>query len=250
MGKMLPVFLVAGMGTRLSINEPKCLIKIKELPIILHSITALNNLDIDIDEIVLVVGDKKNAVMNQIGNNILGMKVNYVENDDFHNSGTAHSLLCAKEIILSNSIDVLMLHGDIFYDPNIFKDFIDHTESTIFVDSRYKTITNDEMVVFGKNDLVHSIIKGPDLIKTKDNESIILGEVLGINLFKHDMLHGLFENLELNTQINKEIHWEQCIETLVKYHNLEIKYFDISPLSWININYREDLETAQNLVFT
>lgn len=248
MSRILPVILAAGMGTRLNINEPKCLTKVKELPLIFHSIIALSNLDID--EIVLVVGEKKDTVMNQIGHNIYGMKVTYVENDAFYNSGTAYSLLCAKETILNNSVDLLMLHGDIFYDPNIFKNFFSKTESTIFLDSRYKTITNDEMIVFGKNDLVHSIIKGPDLKTAKENELRVLGESLGINLFKNNMLNILFENLELNTQINKQIHWEQCIETLVQSYNLELKYYDISPLKWININYREDLETAQNLAFT
>ena len=107
MHKILPVFLAAGLGTRLSHFQPKCLIKIKYKSLILRSILALRQLNFN--EIVLVVGYEKSLIINELGNEIFGIKIHYIENQRFKITGTAFSFYCAKEIALRKNIDVNLL---------------------------------------------------------------------------------------------------------------------------------------------
>ena len=248
MAKLLPVFLVAGIGTRLNDHCPKCLIEINNKPLIFHSILALKKLDIE--EIVIVVGHKKEEIINMIGNEIFGIKVHYVNNEEFNQTGTAFSFLCARSIILKKSIDILMIHGDILYDPKIFNANFPKDESIIFLDSNYKTSTHDEMVVFGREKKVQSIIKGPKTASLKNDQPIVLGESLGINIFRSKILNNLFKNLENIISLEKKIHWEQTIEALVKNYDFEFHYYDIAPLQWVNINYADDLRIANKLNFS
>ncbi len=247
MHKILPVFLAAGLGTRLSHFQPKCLIKIKYKSLILRSILALRQLNFN--EIVLVVGYEKSLIINELGNEIFGIKIHYIENQRFKITGTAFSFYCAKEIALRKNIDVMMIHGDILYDPNIYSQDINFNESSIFFDSSYSTNTNDEMVVFGKRGFVDSIIKGPNKELVKNHQGNVLGESLGINLFKADILEVLFDNLKKSVDINQQIHWEQTIVTLSVEKNIKLRGVDIAPLNWININYKDDLKIASKLSF-
>ena len=139
--------------------------------------------------------------------------------------------------------------GDILYDPNIYSQDINFNESSIFFDSSYSTNTNDEMVVFGKRGFVDSIIKGPNKELVKNHQGNVLGESLGINLFKADILEVLFDNLKKSVDINQQIHWEQTIVTLSVEKNIKLRGVDIAPLNWININYKDDLKIASKLSF-
>ena len=227
MHKILPVFLAAGLGTRLSHFQPKCLIKIKYKSLILRSILALRQLNFN--EIVLVVGYEKSLIINELGNEIFGIKIHYIENQRFKITGTAFSFYCAKEIALRKNIDVMMIHGDILYDPNIYSQDINFNESSIFFDSSYSTNTNDEMVVFGKRGFVDSIVKGPNKELVKNHQGNVLGESLGINLFKADILEVLFDNLKKSVDINQQIHWEQTIVTLSVEKNIKLRGLILLP---------------------
>ena len=247
MPKLLPIFLVAGMGTRLNHPKPKCLIEVENRSLIYRSILALKQLHIE--EVVMIVGHEKKLIINEIGNEISNIKVHYIENKEFHKTGTAFSLYCAKDLALKKKLDILMLHGDILYDPKIFSLNIDSEKSSIFVDSSFETKTNDEMVVFLKNGLIKSIIKGPESVFLKKHQNDVAGESLGINYFIAKDLEDIFENLKKSINNNRKIHWEQTIEALVVEKKIKLNILDIAPLNWINVNYDEDLYQGREFSF-
>lgn len=110
------VILAAGEGTRLrplTQNRPKALIPIANRPIVEYVIDSL--VKCGIRDIIVVVGYRKEQVMRHLGK--LPFQVKIVEQKT--QLGTANALMCAKDLITSQS--ALILPGDNYIDPESIK---------------------------------------------------------------------------------------------------------------------------------
>lgn len=102
------VIICAGKGTRmrpLTDTIPKPLILVCGKPILQHIVEALPEI---IDELVLVVGYKKEQIEAFCGTEFLGKKVTYVAQDDFA-AGTGDALMRAKDVLKGK---FLFMYGD------------------------------------------------------------------------------------------------------------------------------------------
>jgi bifunctional UDP-N-acetylglucosamine pyrophosphorylase/glucosamine-1-phosphate N-acetyltransferase len=107
---MQAVILAAGKGTRmlpLTETRPKPMLKVANKPILEHNLEQLVDL---VDEVILVVGYKKEIIKNYFGSNFKGLKIKYVEQKE--QKGTGHALEIAKND-LDN--DFIVLAGDDLY---------------------------------------------------------------------------------------------------------------------------------------
>lgn len=112
---MQAVILAAGKGVRMKplTNEiPKCMVKLKGKPILERIME--NMIEAGVNEIILVVGYKKEIVEKYFGNEFKGAKVKYVVQEEA--KGTAHAAKMAEkevygEFLISNS-DVLLAGQD------------------------------------------------------------------------------------------------------------------------------------------
>lgn len=110
---MKAIILAAGKSTRtypLTINKPKALLPILDKTIIEHTLSLLKG---TIDEIVIIVGFKKQMIIDTLGEEYDGMKITYIEQKE--QLGTGHALNLAKDYIDEK---FLMLCGDDIYDKN------------------------------------------------------------------------------------------------------------------------------------
>ena len=76
---MQAVLLVAGKSTRtypLTITKPKPLLKVANKTIIEHNLEQLQDL---VNEVIIVVGFKKEMIKEKIGNRFGNLKIKYVE---------------------------------------------------------------------------------------------------------------------------------------------------------------------------
>ena len=83
---MKAVILAAGNSVRMG-GIPKPLLKIKDSTLIELNISKLTNF-LEISEIVIVIGHKKDLIMNVIGNEYNGMKITYVCNNEFRKTNS------------------------------------------------------------------------------------------------------------------------------------------------------------------
>jgi UDP-N-acetylglucosamine diphosphorylase/glucosamine-1-phosphate N-acetyltransferase len=112
---MKAVILAAGKSTRtypLTVNRPKVLLRILNKPILQHNLEALYGL---VDEVILVVGFMKEAVMEHFGPDFRGMKLTYIEQGK--QLGTGHATLCAKHF--AGDRFILMNGDDIYHRENM-----------------------------------------------------------------------------------------------------------------------------------
>ncbi len=112
---MQAVILAAGKSTRaypLTVARPKPLLKLMNKPILAHLLDALGGLA---DEVVLVVGFKKELIEAAFGSTYNGLPIRYVE--QAAQLGTGHALLQSARLIqgpfLALNGDGLVSHDDL-----------------------------------------------------------------------------------------------------------------------------------------
>lgn len=123
---MQAIILAAGKGTRfmpLSETKPKPLFSIFDKTILEYNLDELDGL---VDEVIIIVGYKKEMVMEKIGKTYGKMKIVYIEDNKIEGTGSAAKLAYShlKE-------KFLLLNGDDFYSKEDIKKAIDKFPSIL-----------------------------------------------------------------------------------------------------------------------
>ena len=138
------IILAAGIGSRLGNPFPKPLTKLKNNKSIMQMMTENISSTYDRDMINLVVGFKKDLIMESFPD------LTYVYNQYFDQTNTAKSLL--KAIKKNKGESILWMNGDIVFDKNILtrlKKYIDKDISFVAVNT---SKVGDEEVKYTLND--------------------------------------------------------------------------------------------------
>ncbi len=107
---MQAAIMVAGKSTRtypLTLTRPKPLLPAANKPIVIHILEQLHGI---VDEVILIVGYKKEMIEQYIGNEWRGIKISYCEQKE--QKGTGHAVLQTKPFIRDRFI---VLNGDDIY---------------------------------------------------------------------------------------------------------------------------------------
>ena len=94
---MKAIILAAGASRRLlplTAVTPKCLIDINGKSLLDHQLSILKSFEIN--DLVIVVGYKKEFIVEAIKSHWTDMNVTFIENTDYDNTNTLHSLWLAK----------------------------------------------------------------------------------------------------------------------------------------------------------
>ena len=97
------IILAAGKGKRMKSKLPKALIKVRGKPILTHIYEKV--LKLIPEKIIIVVGYKKQLVMDTIGNG-----ASYVMQHE--HLGTGHAVLCSRNELRDFDGNVVVLNGD------------------------------------------------------------------------------------------------------------------------------------------
>jgi choline kinase len=223
------IILAAGIGSRLGNPFPKPLTKLKNNKSIMQMMTENISSTYDRDMINLVVGFKKDLIMESFPD------LTYVYNQYFDQTNTAKSLL--KAIRKNKGESILWMNGDIVFDKNILtrlKKYIDKDISFVAVNT---SKVGDEEVKYTLND--DYINK---LSKEVENG---LGEAVGINFISSKYVDLFIKRLE---ECKDNDYFEKALEMAIEKDGFKIKAVDISDFNCIEIDFEEDLKNANNLI--
>jgi glucose-1-phosphate thymidylyltransferase len=188
---MKAVILAAGEGKRcrpLTLTRSKVMLPVANKPILEHIINALvkNN----IKEIILVVGYKKERIMDYFEDGInFGVKIEYVEQKA--QIGTAHAILQARDLIGKEEEKFVVVNGDNIIGPEAIADLISGEEGDATLLTCKKGNVSGYGVIVAKGKKVVEIIEKP---KTLVSHLINTG----IYLFKSDIF-GMIERTAIST---------------------------------------------------
>ncbi len=115
---MKGVVLAAGEGTRLqplTDDRPKPLVEVAGKPVLERCFDIL--LDLYVDELVVVVGYKKDKIVQRYGDDYLDTPIEYVNQSP--RKGLSHALLQAEPVVDDS---FLLMHGDNVFAPSAQND--------------------------------------------------------------------------------------------------------------------------------
>ena len=118
---------VAGIGYRMKSYGPKCLLKVAGSRNIISRLIDNINTVFSKEEIIVCVGFEADKVMQNLPQNI-----RVVENQKYEETNTTESLRLSLNNSTSDS--VLIVHGDLVFNPATIQSF-DRTQSSVIVDS-------------------------------------------------------------------------------------------------------------------
>lgn len=151
---MQGVILCGGRGTRLGkITEhlPKCMVEINSRPYLEIVLRELKNRDID--NIILVIGYKKNVIKEFLERNrYFGMNIDYAEQKEL--LGTGHATLCVEDKIKDDSF--LSFNGDVVFDFDIINKLVINKKPKMVVAKLDKKV-NKGLVYYENNKLVRIV---------------------------------------------------------------------------------------------
>lgn len=155
---MKAVILAAGEGMRcrpLTLTRSKVMLPIANKPLLEHLIKAIA--ENGLKEIILVVGYKKEKIMDHFGDGVaFGVKISYVFQDT--QLGTAHAVKQVKDYVDG---DFLVLNGDNLIDASTIGDLLvgKSGEATLLAVEREQTMGYG--VVISENRRVKKILEKP-----------------------------------------------------------------------------------------
>ena len=222
------IILAAGIGSRLGNPFPKPLTPLNGGKSIME--TQIQNLaeHFNKHDISVVVGFKKELIMEKFPD------LTYIYNQYFDATNTSKSLL--KALQKNRKEDVLWLNGDVVFDSElleVIKQEIAKKES--FVSVNHSRVAEEEVKYTLKEGFVHELSK-----QVKNG----LGEAVGINFISQKDLPVLVSQLE-NCDDND--YFERGIELAIQNDGIKVKAVDISQFRCMEIDFKEDLDQANNL---
>jgi len=223
------IILAAGIGSRLGNPFPKPLTPLKNGKSIMKMQTDNLASRYDIDDISVVVGFKKNLIMERFP------ELTYIYNPFFDRTNTSKSLLQALKKHKDKS--VLWLNGDVVFDErllDILNPYIEKNESFVAVNT--SKVADEEVKYTLKDGYIN------ELSKTVKNG---LGEAVGINFISSEDIKTFISHLEA---CDANDYFERGLETGIEKDGLQIQAVDISQYNCMEIDFLEDLENVNNML--
>ena len=183
----------------------------------------------DINDINTVVGFKKNLIMERFPD------VSYIYNPFFDRTNTSKSLL--KALVKCKNESVLWLNGDVVFDEKIMDYLLPHIEENVsFVAVNKESVAEEEVKYTLKDGFID------ELSKEVENG---LGEALGINFISDTDLPSFIKRLE---ECDDNDYFEKGLELAIQNDNIKVHAIDISQFNCVEIDFKEDLENANQLI--
>jgi choline kinase len=222
------VILAAGIGSRLGNPLPKPLTLLKSGKSIMEFQTENIASKYDIDDINVVVGFKKDLIMERFP------ELTYIYNPFFDQTNTSKSLLQALKKNRDKS--VLWFNGDVVFDKLILDVLHPHIEANeSFVAVNTSKVADEEVKYTLNNNYIDKLSK-----EVKNG----LGEAVGINFISSNDIKFLIKRLE---ECSDNDYFEKGLEIAIEYDQIRVIPIDISKYSCIEVDFKEDLENANKI---
>lgn len=223
---MQAVILAAGKSTRtypLTLTRPKPLLKIANRTILEHNLDSLNGI---VDEIIMIVGYKKEMIIKKFGNRHKNIKLRYIEQKE--QLGTGHAALLAEPYIRGRFI---LMAGDDIYSKEDIKKCTKYQHSILT-----STTKNPQNfgVIIQKNGILTDFVEKPKKF---------VSDIINTSFYTFDK--KIFYYLKKIVKSERgEIELPDAIKMLSKEENIHC----VSAKQWIPIGYPWDLLKADGIL--
>ncbi len=230
------IILIAGVGKRLSgaQGDPKCLTKIDNLTLLERYLKALEK--VNIQNVVLVVGYKKEKIKEFVKDIKFRGGIKFIENPDF----TQGSILSLNKASKELDKDVILMDGDVYFEDILLKKFVDIGKENMIALDTTSTSSGEEMMVGVKNGRVM------DMQRRLIGDYDIVGEAVGFYKFNKKACQELKKIMAEQIKLKKyDLGYENVLPIL--FQKIYFEPVIINGLKWVEIDFPKDIVRAEKL---
>lgn len=242
---MQAIILAAGMGKRLgeyTKNNTKCMVPVNGTPLIDRVLGQLSKLDLK--RVVIVVGYEGQKLMEYLGSERDGLKIEYVNNPIFDKTNNIYSLALAKEKLKED--DTLLIESDLIFDDGMFNLLLNSPEPNLALVAKYESWMDGTMVRLDPdNNIVNFITKAA--FKYSDTGSYY--KTVNIYKFSKEFSREKYVPfLEAYTKaVGNNEYYENVLSIIAFLNSHDLKAMPITNEKWYEIDDKQDLDIAEAL---
>jgi len=235
------ILLAAGVGRRLSRTEPapKVLLEFGGRSLLERHFAALA--DAGVGAVVIVVGFEAGRVEAAVRALDPPFEVTLLHNPRF-TEGSVVSLAAANAVLRSGGTVVLM-DGDVLYDPSMLRRLRDGAaENSLLVDRELEPGDEPVKLCF---DAAGRIV---DFRKRPENPGVWHGESVGFFRFSPATGQALADRCDWYVAQAPQLEYEEAIRDLMLADPGRFGAEDVTDLPWTEIDFEEDVVKARDVV--
>ncbi|MCH5142255.1 MAG: aminotransferase class I/II-fold pyridoxal phosphate-dependent enzyme [Clostridiales bacterium] len=242
---MRAVILAAGMGKRLkdlTQDNTKCMVKVNGVTLIERTLRQLDRLNLS--EIVIVVGYKKEGLKKFISTLKTATPIKFIENNVYDRTNNIYSLYLAKDELLKE--DVLLLESDLIYEDSVLKCLIEDERETLALVDKYESWMDGTCVKLGADDVIESFIPGKKFVF--DDISNYYKTVNIYKFSKHFSQTHYVPFLEAYSKaLGNNEYYEQVLRVITMLDDPAIRAKRLQGQRWYEIDDIQDLDIASSI---
>jgi histidinol-phosphate/aromatic aminotransferase/cobyric acid decarboxylase-like protein/choline kinase len=242
---MQAVILAAGMGNRLgkyTQNNTKCMLNINGKKLIERALDAID--ESGIQKCIIVVGYKKEKVMDFLGNRYKNIDIIYVANDIYYKTNNIYSLYLAKDFLLRD--DTLLLESDLIFENRLIIDILACPDPTVAAVAKYESWMDGTVVQLAENNVIANFIP-KRFFNYNDKDTYY--KTVNIYKFSMEFLCNTYVPfLEAYSQaMGMNEYYEQVLRVIAALDKNELKAFVLDSQKWYEIDDAQDKAIAETI---
>lgn len=242
---MQAIILAAGMGKRLgdfTKNNTKCMVPVNGVRLIDRALDQLSKLNLN--RVVIVVGYEGQNLMDYVGNEHNGLKIEYINNPIYDKTNNIYSLALAKEQMMED--DTLLIESDLIYEEGMLKLLVDHPSPNLALVAKYESWMDGTMVcIDDDNNIVNFVTKSAFTYSDVDKYY----KTVNIYKFSAEFSRNRYVPfLEAYTKsVGNNEYYENVLRIISFLNSHDLKALPISNIKWYEIDDKQDLDIAEAL---
>ena len=242
---MQAIILAAGMGRRLgeyTQNNTKCMVPVNGVKLIDRMMRQLKKLDLK--RVVIVVGYEGQKLMDYLGTDWNGLKIEYVNNPIYDKTNNIYSLALAKKQLQED--DTLLLESDLIFDDEMLELLAANKEPNLALVAKYESWMDGTMVRLDEeNNIVNFIPKAA--FKYSD----IGFYYKTVNIYKFSKEFSKEKYIPFLEAYSKAVgnneYYENVLRIISFLNSHDLKALPITDEKWYEIDDKQDLDIAEAL---
>lgn len=242
---MQAIILAAGMGKRLgeyTKSNTKCMVPVNGTKLIDRSLMQLSRLNLS--RVIIVVGFEGQNLMDYLGCEYNGLKIEYVINPIYDKTNNIYSLALAKDLMQED--DTLLLESDLIYEDGLLDLLLDNPFPNLALVAKYETWMDGTMVCIDKEDNIVNFVT-----KAAFNYQNVDQYYKTVNIYKFSKEFSCTKYVPFLEAYSKSVgnneYYENVLRIISFLNSHDLKALPVGNLKWYEIDDKQDLDIAEAL---
>ena len=233
------------MGKRLgeyTRNNTKCMVPVNGTPLIDRTLNQLSKLDLN--RVVIVVGYEGQKLMDYLGTERNGLRIEYVNNPIYDKTNNIYSLALAKKQLQED--DTLLIESDLIFDDGMFALLLDNPFPNLALVAKYETWMDGTMVKIDRDNNIVNFVT-----KAAFDYDEVNSYYKTVNIYKFSKEFSCSKYVPFLDAYSKAVgnneYYENVLRIISFLSKSDLKALPITNEKWYEIDDKQDLDIAEAL---